>query len=131
MLLTPFLGQSDLFLSLGKTCPVVGAALGKTSRTRYAFDEMCRILVLLGDWTATCMAQFHFAQFKAVFHRYALVEYKTFALPFTFYFRNVLQISQYPAFKVIDLVDTLGFQESSRFLATNSACAEHREFGLA
>src|SRR4051812_43693798 len=83
----------------------------------------------LADRAAARVAQLVGSRSEPMAYRDPLIENETFAPPQALLGRYDLEVFEDAALQVIDLVQPLALQERRRFLATNSAGAEHRDPG--
>src|ERR1700749_2871683 len=62
--------------------------------------------------------------------RDAFVEYETFALPTALCFGHLFEVPEDAAFEMVDFGEALREQIGARFLAADSAGAEHRDLAV-
>ena len=65
------------------------------------------------------------AKLETMAHADPFIEDEAFAAPQAFLFRNMFEVVQYAAFKVVDFLYPFGTSERGRLFAADAAGAEH------
>ena len=127
--LTAGLGQCGLALSfgvasfLGLVSVIIAGGAADTGHI------MFRGLILLAERHAAGVALAIVAEAEPMADRNALIKDKTFTFPKAFGLGHRLQIFQYAAVEVIDLVYAFRLEEGCGFFAADAAGAEHGDLG--
>ena len=123
------LSQSGLALAFGVAGFLGLVAVVIAGGATDAGDIKLRGLILLAERHAAGVALAIVAEAEPMADRNALIKDETFAFPKAFGLRHRLQIFQYAAVEMIDLVYAFRLEEGCGFFAADAAGAEHGDLG--
>ena len=97
--------EFDLPAPLLEPCFAIFVERADTSGAGHPLAIVRRRQVLAAQWTPAGMALRVAACFEVMIHCHALVEHEALAAPFAVRGRHVLEVLEYPAAQMIDLVE--------------------------